>query len=161
MFPALYIDSLYTASLQQPPVLPLARRPFDADLTMVHDLGQLTIHCPDCQALHWLAEKLAKSPVSNPRFGMCCFKGKVSLPPLHHPPPELSLLLVSQEDEGIQFRKNIRNYNNALAMTSVGRTLDNSLNAAGGGPFSFRLHGEVIHRTGSLLPQEGQQPLYA
>ena len=92
---------------------------------------------------------------------MCCIQGKISLPPLHHPPPELALLLISPEREGSRFRSNIRNYNNALAMTSVGRHLDNSLNSAGGGPFSFRLHGELIHRIGSLLPAENQQPLYA
>ena len=128
---------------------------------MVHDLGQLTIQCPDCHALHWLAERLHNSSALHPKFGMCCIQGKISLPPLHHPPPELALLLISPEREGSRFRSNIRNYNNALAMTSVGRHLDNSLNSAGGGPFSFRLHGELIHRIGSLLPAENQQPLYA
>ena len=158
---AIYIFTNCIVTLQPPPVLPIARLPFVADLSVVHDLGDLTIHCSDCHALHWLAEKLAGSSVRNPRFGMCCTQGKISLPPLHHPPPELSLLLVSQEDEGIQFRKNIRNYNNALAMTSVGRHLDNSLNAAGGGAYSFRLHGELIHKAGSLLPEQGQPPVYA
>jgi hypothetical protein len=92
---------------------------------------------------------------------MCCYQGKVSLPPLQHPPHELLDYLTSQDGRGVLFRKYIRNYNNALAMTSVGRKLDNSLNAAGGGPYSFRLHGELILRVGSLLPIEGQQPVYA
>ena len=151
--------SSYNAPLQLHPVLSLARHPFDADLVMVHNLGWLTIQCPDCHALHWLAERLYHSSNSNPNSGMCCTQGKISLPPLHHPSPELAHLLRSPE--GSQFCSKICTYNNALAMTLVSRTLNKSLNAAEGGPFSFRLHGEVIHRTGSLLPQEGQQPLYA
>jgi hypothetical protein len=43
-------------------------------------------------------------------------------------------------------------------MTLVGRKLDNSLNSAGGRPYSFRLHGEPIHRVGSLLPAQGENP---
>ena len=46
-------------------------------------------------------------------------------------------------------------------MTSVGRKLDNSINRAGGGPYTFRLHGELIHRAGSLLPPDGDPPIYA
>ena len=90
---------------------------------------------------------------------MCCYSGKVSIPVLQPPPPELSNLLSSEQ--GKDFRHHIRNYNNALAMTSVGRKLDNSINRLGGGPYSFRLHGELIHRVGSLLPPEGQPPVYA
>ena len=97
----------------------------------------------------------------HPKFGMCCYQGKISLPPLQHPPIELSQLLLSQEQLGKRFREHIRNYNNALAMTSVGRKLDNSLNRQGGGPYSFRLHGELIHRVGSLLPPEGEAPVFA
>ncbi|KAH9053086.1 hypothetical protein EDB87DRAFT_1569732, partial [Lactarius vividus] len=119
--------------------------------------------CPDCKALHWLAERLTKSSMRNPKFGMCCFSGKISLPPLQSPPLELSQLLISQDQLSKAFRLHIRNYNSALAMTSVGRKLDDSVNQRGGGPYTFRLHGELIHRAGSLLPPEGDQvaPVYA
>ena len=46
-------------------------------------------------------------------------------------------------------------------MTSVGRKLDNSINCAGGGPYTFRLYGELIHRAGFLLPSDGDPPIYA
>jgi hypothetical protein len=42
-----------------------------------------------------------------------------------------------------------------LALTSIGRNVDDSLNHRGGGPYSFRLYGELIHRAGSLLPSLG------
>jgi hypothetical protein len=148
----------------QPPdhvpfVLPLARRPFDP-AWQVHDLGSLNVHCLGCGALHWLDECLVNSSHRNPRFGTCCLQGKISLPPLQHPPPELLQLLTSQEHDGKNFHRHIHNYNNALAMTSVGRKLDDTFNR-GGGPYSFRLHGELIHRVGSLLPPDGQAPVYA
>ncbi|KAH9012550.1 hypothetical protein EDB85DRAFT_1877654, partial [Lactarius pseudohatsudake] len=99
----------------------------------------------------------------NPKFGMCCYSGKISLPPLQQPPPELSHLLTSQDQLGKNFRLRIRNYNSALAMTSVGRKVDESINQGGGGPYTLRLHGELIHRVGSLLPPHGDQvaPIYA
>ncbi|KAI9457120.1 hypothetical protein BJY52DRAFT_1095751, partial [Lactarius psammicola] len=129
----------------------------------VHDLEGLNVQCPYCKALHWLVERLANSSDRNPKFGMCCFSGKISLPPLHPPPPELSHLLISQDRIAKDFCLCIRNYNSALAMTSVGRKLDESINQTGGGPYTFRLHGELIHRAGSLLPPEGGQvaPVYS
>ena len=39
--------------------------------------------------------------------------------------------------------------------------MDDSLNCTGGGPYSFRLHGELIHRAGSLLPSQGDPPAWA
>ncbi|KAI9429430.1 hypothetical protein H4582DRAFT_2065258 [Lactarius indigo] len=56
---------------------------------------------------------------------------------------------------GKNFRLHIQNYNSALAMTSVERKLDEFINQRGGGPYTFRLHGELIHRAGSLLPPDG------
>ena len=153
----------YNVVLQDPPqpVLPIARCPFDPTWG-VHNLGALDIQCSNCNALHWLAERLTKSSRLHPIFGMCCLSGKISLPPLDHPPPELLNLLTTQEPEGSSFRKHIRTYNNALAMTSVGCQIDHSINQDGRpAPYTFRLHGELIHRAGSLLPAEGQQPVYS
>jgi len=46
-------------------------------------------------------------------------------------------------------------------MTSVGWKLDNNINTGGNGPYVFRLHGELIHQAGSLLPPEAGQPIYS
>ena len=71
-----------------PPVqfaqLPEARRPFNVAWE-VHDLGHMNVVCSGCGALHWIAEKLTKSSLTNPKFGMCCFSGKIDLPKLHEP----------------------------------------------------------------------------
>ena len=140
--------------------LPISRQPFDPTWE-VHNLGQLNIQCPACRALHWLDERLIKSSALEPKFGMCCHSGKISLPALEPPPPELSLLLTEDDPISKSFRDKIRNFNGALALTSVGRKLDDTYNRLGGGPYSFRLQGELIHQIGSLLPAEGDTPLYA
>ena len=82
---------------------------------------------------------------------MCYHSGKISLPALEPPPPELSLLLTEDDSISKSFHDKICNYNSALALTSVGRKLDNTYNRLGGGPYSFRLQGELIHKIGSLL----------
>ena len=121
----------------------------------------MIISCSHCHALHWKDESLSHSTIANPKFGMCCLQGKISLPPLHPAPRELLGLLTSQDPLGRSFRLHIRNYNSALAMTSVGRTVNHSINQGGGGPYTFVLQGQLSHQAGSLLPPEGEPPRYA
>src|SRR6201999_844712 len=99
-------------------------------------------------------ESLSTSTIAEDKFGMCCFKGKISLPPLQQAPPELYDLLTRQDPIGNGFCNLIRNYNSALAMTSVGRTVNHAIND-GHGPYTFVLEGQLSHLAGSLLPAEG------
>ena len=114
-----------------------------------------------------MAEHLTASSNTNPRFGMCCLSGKIELPPLHPVPPELLQLLTVQDDIGKSFRDHIHNYNNTLAMTSIGRKIDESVNNGedavndGVGPYVFKLHGELSHKAGSLLPPDRESPVFA
>ncbi|XP_058204654.1 uncharacterized protein LOC131318726 [Rhododendron vialii] len=57
-----------------------------------HNLGNMDIQCLHCKALHWMNERLAKSSISHPLFGTCCFKGKIRLPTLITPPPPIRAL---------------------------------------------------------------------
>ena len=120
-------------------------------------MGKMDVACSDCGALHWTSEKLANSP----KFGMCCYSGKIKIPKLDDPPPELLHLLAGQEDICKKFRDHIRNYNNALAMTSLGCNQDKEINRDGRGPFVFKVQGRLYHRIGSLLPQPDSSPVYA
>jgi len=117
----------------------------------------MSVECPFCHALHWRAEQLAHSSNRNPRFGKCCLSGKIWLPRLDPPPPELHSLLIGQDPRDKKFRQDIRKYNNALAMTSVGRKTEN----VPGGPYSFKVHGALSHRAGSLLPPPNESPVFA
>src|SRR6266446_863895 len=141
-------------------MLPLARQPFDP-AWQVHDLGEMIVICSHCHALHWMAESLSRSTNNCIKFGMCCLEGNISLEPLHPAPPELLDFLTHQDPVGNAFRCLIHNYNSALAMTSVGRDVNRSINQDGGGPYTFVLQGQLSHLAGSLLPAEGVAPRYA
>jgi hypothetical protein len=147
-------------ALPQPPIpIPISRQPFDPTWAK-HDLKRMDVKCPFCNALHWIDERLTGSSLIRPKFGMCCYQGKIALPVLQKPPGELYDLLTDQDDKAKTFRSHIRQYNNALSMTSVGRAVDRSVNI-GRGPWVYKLHGELIHRIGSLLPEEGEIPQFA
>ena len=59
-----------------------------------------------------------------------------------------------------QFRKNIRNYNNALSFTSLGTTIDPDV-AGQAGVYSFRILGGLSHCIRGLLPIEGLPSAYS
>lgn len=141
------------------PALPVGHQPFGPAWVM-DDLSLLNIPCPSCHALHFMAECLTSSTNCHPLFGMCCLKGTRSLFPLAPVPNELHQLLTCPDPIGTTFLKHIRIYNSALALTSVGHELDESVNN-GCGPYSFRLHGELSHKIGSLLPMADGPPVYA
>jgi hypothetical protein len=124
-------------------------------------MGKMDVECSDCGALHWMSEKLVNSSVGSPKFGKCCYSGKIKIPRLDNPPPELLHLLSSQEDLCKKFREHIRNYNNGLAMTSLGCDQDRAINRDGGGPYVFKVQGRLYHQIGSLIPRPGLSPIYA
>jgi len=57
-------------------------------------------------------------------------------------------------------RKHICQYNAAFAFTSVGVKIDHTVTSSSG-PYAFKINGELHHLFGALLPEEGQQPMYA
>ncbi|KDR65039.1 hypothetical protein GALMADRAFT_82350 [Galerina marginata CBS 339.88] len=120
----------------------------------------MDVKCEYCGALHWLDERISKSSKCSPKFGMCCFSGKINLPKLENPPQELMGFLTGMDDASKKFRSNIRRYNNALAMTSVGVKQDHAINQQGGGPWLFKIQGKLSHFAGSLLPADNH-PKYA
>lgn len=58
------------------------------------------------------------------------------------------------------FLQHIRQYNSLFSFTSMGADIDDSLNQ-GGGPYVFKINGQVYHRIGSLLPNEDNPPKFA
>ncbi|EIN05534.1 hypothetical protein PUNSTDRAFT_17327, partial [Punctularia strigosozonata HHB-11173 SS5] len=95
-----------------------------------------------------------------PTFSMCCDHGKVRVPLARDPPAALRKLFEDTSKRGKEFHANIRQYNAALAFTSLGVKIDDTVNS-GQGPYAFWIHGELYHRMGSLLPVQGHVPLYA
>ena len=119
----------------------------------------MDVECPHCHALHWVEERTSSSRVHRPEFEMCCDHGKIKLPLLSVPPRPLYDLFVLDTNEGREFRRNIVQYNAAFAFTSLGVDIDHSI--VGRGPPIFRIHGELTHLSGSLLPEDGHRASYA
>jgi hypothetical protein len=156
-------------------------------------LGAMDLECPVCGALHFKDERASGTNLRNPEFSLCCNRGKVELPYLRDPPTLLQRLLGSykdlpehrqfpvtraQETQGVAFRDEIRKYNSAMAFASLGVKIDGNVTGAAGGPYSFRINGQLHHKIGALLPevsiklwlcylaegmniQDGQPPQYA
>lgn len=137
----------------------IARRPY-AETYGRHDCGPMNVLCPKCNAFHWIDERVSSSSMHQPEFSLCCAKGKVSLPLFEDPPDPLRNLFESQSSQGKEFHQNIVSYNRALAFTSMGVKQDHSINT-GRGPPIFRIHGEMKHWSGSLLPPPSRSPSYA
>jgi hypothetical protein len=119
-------------------------------------MNQICIHCG---AKFWIDEKDQNSSRVSPSFAVCCAGGKVSLPPLLKPPSYLMDLYTSSNADAASFRKNIRGYNNLLACTSFGANISDEFR--GQGVSNFRIHGQVYHCIGSLLPENDSLPTFA
>jgi hypothetical protein len=124
------------------------------------DLGRMNVVCPKCGALHWKCECLSKSPANHPWFGTCCLNGKVELPIITSPPLELQKLFDGCDPHAAEFKKNIRAYNAAFAMASLGVKMDEAVTWTSG-PYVFKIKGTLFHNAGSLLPADGTHPVYA
>ena len=119
----------------------------------------MNIHCCHCDALHWQSERVSSSRVTQPEFQTCCAHNKVKLPPLQIPPAPLYNLFTGDSHEAKEFQSNIVQYNAALAFTSLGVKVNESV--LGHGPPVFRIHGELRHLSGSLLPEDSVPPCYS
>lgn len=108
----------------------------------------------------WYNERIEKRNVkSYPKFSLCCMHGKIDLPPPPDPPQKLKDLMFKGDERSKNFMENIRPYNSMFAFTSMGGTIDTSVNK-GRGPNVYRLKGQNCHRIGSLLPLPGKSPKY-
>jgi len=125
------------------------------------DIGQPIYECEYCGALLWKEERSDKAHnTNNPKFTLCCMKGKVQLPLMKRPPDILEKLMSRTTPMSNRFMKNIRVYNNMFSFTSMGGKIDHTVNN-GQGPYVFRLGGQNMHFMGSLLPMPGNVPRFS
>ena len=124
-----------------------------------HDLGCMDVLCTHCDALHWINERLAQLSQSNPSFSTCCNQGKVCIPWLLDPPQALWDLFTSNDAQCKEFWEHIRQYNMALAFTSLGVKEDAGVNTWGS--WVFYILGQLCHLLGALTPGAGSSPQYA
>lgn len=56
-----------------------------------------------------------------------------------------------------EFRQNIRQFNNIFAFASFGANIIKN----NGGPYLFKVHGQVYHQLSTLNPDLGDEPKFA
>ncbi|SJL15974.1 uncharacterized protein ARMOST_19487 [Armillaria ostoyae] len=139
--------------------LPLARCPY-AEVYSQDNIGSRKWICECCGALHWHDEQIKNKSKATPHFGMCCLQGQVKLPPLLPAPAILQNLLCGDNPLSKAFLQDIRQYNAALAFTSIAVKVDEAITNSSG-PYCFRVSGKLHHQMGSLLAEEGEDLSYA
>jgi hypothetical protein len=119
--------------------------------------GLPSLQCCYCGALFWHSGRVGglrggRSIIYNG----CCKGGKVCVPPYRPRPEPLASLAGSADGRSANFFiKSIRQYNCLFAFTSMGAHRSVS---DGRGPSLFKIHGQVYHRVGSLLPADDGPP---
>ncbi|ETW82374.1 hypothetical protein HETIRDRAFT_416578 [Heterobasidion irregulare TC 32-1] len=139
--------------------LPLGRRPYQ-EPDARYSVGHMDVECSHCKALHFSSEKLSSSTHNHIRFGMCCLQGQIRLPVLLDPPQTLRDLLCGDTENAKSFRLNIRQYNSAFAFNSIAAKLSDHVTTTSG-PYAFKIHREIYHQMGTLLPPNHLRPSYA
>jgi hypothetical protein len=111
----------------------------DNVLPDVISIGSMDQVCQFCGARSWVGEKIN-----------CCAQGSIVLPCAPDLPPGISETILSPH-----VLQNIRAYNSALGMASVGHK------SAGLPDGMFTLGGRTFHRIGSMLPMPGGAQSFA
>lgn len=78
-----------------------------------HDLGKMNNPCFNCGSFMWKEENHIGTLGHSAVFSTCCSEGKILLPTISDPPLILQNLLTNENDEGKEFRHNIRAYNSS------------------------------------------------
>ena len=94
------------------------------------------------------------------RFEGCCKEGDIYLLPIQEPPEPLWTLWTGQDPRSQAFRKAVRGYNNALALTSLSYHRDTRVNLRARIQ-TFQIHGEIFHFQGDLIPGSQETPAFA
>ena len=119
-------------------------------------LGPMNHLCEICRNPDGYIDNPAIYFAQEPMSQFCCFKQTVFIHPLH-PVPQIEKIIRSKESRG-NYLDNIREINNALAFISMGVEIDLP---EGRGPYVFRIHGQIYHRIGALIPPVNKPPKYA
>jgi hypothetical protein len=114
-------------------------------------MGAMDIECIHCYILFWQEEHNIIS---------CCKKSEIVLPPVREPPDLLRRLLIRDYPNSNSFIKHIRQYNSALAFTSIAYIPNRRLRASEYNP-TFQIQGELHYLQGPLNLQAGREPIYA
>ena len=124
-----------------------------AESTPTHYVGEFNNKCISCGANYFKKEATSKN-----KYTECCKEGRVKLPSIPEPLPQFRNLIFGSGTEHRHVMDNVIYYNNSLAFASVGIKHSNMRR---GGPFVLKLNAQIVHRTGSIVVDQGEGPVYA
>ena len=127
----------------------------DIEIVEEHYIGKMDRECKYCcftEEGHNPALYFPNELISS----LCCSNGKALVLPLKR----VYYLehIIRSKSIRRKYLDNIREINNALAFMSLGVNLEMP---ATRGPFVFRIHGQIYHRIGNLVPPANTAPKYA
>ncbi|EGF97230.1 uncharacterized protein MELLADRAFT_70124 [Melampsora larici-populina 98AG31] len=130
-----------------------------------YNLGPANMACQHCGALRWPQERTNYETARKSNvFSNCCKQGDVTIPLAYFEgstlPEELMGLYTGIDPDSIDFHKDLSVYNNLVSFASLGSHVDNSV-AGQKGTYCFRVHRQLHHNLGSLLPQDPNNPCFA
>ncbi len=124
---------------------------FDENDITPYDVGPMTFICSACNSLMF-AKELHRGSV----YSLCCGYGKIKVPPL-----SLQKLYTENDEKSKEFRKNIRCYNSALALSSVGVELGTTFKFDNRGPWTYKISGQIYHSLGNIFPNANSTPVFS
>jgi hypothetical protein len=127
----------------------------------VCDIGSMEYECSSCKALMFKGELYKGTLGTDATFSLCCSYGQISLPPVKPPPKELRDLLTNSERQSKAFRQNVRKFNSALALSSIGVDRGAVFQFQRAGPWVYKLNGQMYHCLGPIMPGRGQTPSFS
>ncbi len=129
---------------------------FNEDDIEPHHVGPMTFVCSSCNALMFEKE-LHRGSV----YSLCCGYGKVKVPDIKPPPAILQKLYTENDTTSKDFRKNIRCYNSALALSSIGVQLGETYKFDNRGPWIYKISGQIYHSLGNIWPNSDSSPVFS
>jgi hypothetical protein len=145
----------------------VARTPLQQNIDYRFILATATHSCTLCGALYWIEERKVNTTKIKPQF-TCCVNGAVQIPPQPQYPAVLQKLLADcvpgeqrRTRRSVEFHQFIRHYNNSFSFCSLGAEIDDQLARQLTGVYTFRAHGQLYHRIGSLRAQGNTNPSFA
>ncbi|CAO4369137.1 unnamed protein product [Caenorhabditis nigoni] len=131
----------------------------------LHYFGKMDQLCNHCKARYFRAETTQKG-----EYTRCCSLGAIKFQNPRLPSTLLRLFLTSTNEqpgddeekkklrkEAKNFRENLRQFNNSLAMASMKADVV----TPSGGPYTYRIHKQVYHFVGDLHPSPGEPRRFA
>lgn len=130
-------------------------------------LRTIPLRCKYCNAKLFPNEFSTEKKISS---NLCCANGQIKcegyafqMAFLREPPGLIKDLFTrlnkGQENYDPFFIRNIRKYNNALCMASIG--FDDQIVQKDGWTPNVKIQGKIYHRHGPLFPSDGEKPKFA